>query len=69
MIQIDDIKVFGANAICMVLLKIQEMNDTLQSVLFFATIVYTVIRIINEVQKFKKNGKANSTVSPSTDED
>lgn len=55
MIQIDDIKVFGANAICMVLLKIQEMNDTLQSVLFFATIVYTVIRIINEVQKFKRN--------------
>lgn len=69
MIQIDDIKVFGANAICMVLLKIQEMNDTLQSVLFFATIVYTVIRIINEVQKFKKNGKANSTVSTSADED
>lgn len=57
MIQIDDIKVFGANAICMVLLKIQEMNDTLQSVLFFATIVYTVIRIINEVQKFKKNSR------------
>lgn len=69
MVQIDDIKVFGANAICMVLLKIQEMNDTLQSVLFFATIVYTVIRIINEVQKFKKNGKANSTVSAGSDED
>ena len=69
MIQIDDIKVFGANAICMVLLKIQEMNDTLQSVLFFATIVYTIIRIINEVQKFKKNGKADSAVNTSADED
>lgn len=61
MIQFDDIKVLGANTVCMVLLKIQDMNTILQSILFFATITYTVVRTINEVKKIKKDGKANNT--------
>jgi len=59
MVHLDDIKVLGANVICMVLLKINDMNDTLQSILFFATILYTVVRTVNEVKKFKADGKAN----------
>lgn len=60
MVHFDDIKVLGANTVCMVLLKIQDMNTVLQSILFFATIAYTMVRTINEVKKFKENGKANS---------
>lgn len=59
MVHLDDIKVLGANTMCMVLAKIQDMNDTLQSVLFFATIAYTVVRMVNEINKFKKDGKAD----------
>jgi hypothetical protein len=59
MVRLDDIKVLGANTMCMVLAKIQDMNDTLQSVLFFATIAYTVVRTVNEINKFKKDGKAD----------
>ena len=61
MVHLDDIKVLGANTICMVLLKIQDMNTALQTILFFATIAYTVVRTINEVKRFKKDGKANNT--------
>ncbi len=60
MVYLDDIKVLGANAICMVLLKIQDINDTLQSILFFATIAYTIVRTVNEIKKFKANGKTDS---------
>ena len=60
MIHLDDIKVLGANTICMVLLKMEEMNTALQSILFFATIAYTIIRTINEVKKLKRDGKADS---------
>jgi hypothetical protein len=69
MVQFDDIKVLGANTICMVLAKIQTMNDALQAILFFATIAYTVVRTVNEVNKFKKNGKANSTDDSSSSQD
>ena len=60
MVHFDDIKVLGANTICMVLAKIQNMNDSLQAILFFATIAYTVVRTINEINKLKKDGKADS---------
>jgi hypothetical protein len=55
MVHFDDIKVLGANTVCMVLAKIQNMNDTLQSILFFATIAYTVVRTVNEINKLKKD--------------
>jgi len=55
MVHFDDIKVLGANTVCMVLAKIQNMNDSLQSILFFATIAYTVVRTVNEINKLKKD--------------
>ena len=61
MVHFDDIKVLGANTICMVLAKIHNINDSLQSILFFATIAYTVVRTVNEVNKLKKDRKENST--------
>jgi chloramphenicol O-acetyltransferase len=58
-LQLDDIKVFSANAVCAVLLNISNMNPNLQSVLFLATIAYTLVRTVNEVQKFKYRKKSN----------
>ena len=65
MVHFDDIKVLGANTICMVLAKIQNMNDSLQAILFFATIAYTVVRTVNEINKLKKDGKEDSNNDPS----
>lgn len=53
----DDIKVIGANIICMIILKIDDINDELQAIMFLATIAYTVVRTISEVKKLKENGK------------
>jgi len=55
MIELNDIKVFGANTLCMVLLKIQNVNTKLQAILLFMTIMYTIARIITEVQKYNNN--------------
>lgn len=54
-IEVEDIKVIGANAICMIALQIQQINVELQTILFLATIGYTLVRTINEVQKFFKD--------------
>jgi chloramphenicol O-acetyltransferase len=53
MVQFDDIKVLTANFFCMVLLGASSINQNLQSVLFFLTILYTLIRTINEIKKYK----------------
>lgn len=58
-LDMEDIKVVGANLVCMVVLNIQQINAELQAILFISTITYTVIRIINEIIKFK-NGKKHS---------
>ena len=70
MIQLDDLKVFSANAVCVIMLNIINMNAGLQSILLLATICYTVVRTINEIQKFKdkKNGKADSVKSDDPEE-
>jgi hypothetical protein len=65
MIQFEDVKVISANAICMVILSMQNINSFLQSVLFIATIIYTIIRIVNEV----KNGKVNKDDNTSGDKE
>lgn len=52
MIHFEDVKVLGANLICMVSLQIPTIPHDLQSILFIATIIYTVVRIANEVKKF-----------------
>lgn len=59
MIHLEDLKVFTANAMCMVMLSIESINGSLQSVLFVATIGYTIIRSINELNKFKCNKEDN----------
>lgn len=59
-LQLDDLKVFSANAVCAVLLNISNMNPNLQSILFLATIVYTLVRTANEVQKFKDRKKSSN---------
>lgn len=61
-LEIEDVKVLGANIICMIALEINAMNIELQSILFLATIGYTIVRTANEIQKFirERNGKADS---------
>ena len=66
-LQIEDLKVFTANFVCMALLRIESINTDLQTVLFLATIVYTIIRIANEIKKFNRNGKADN--NPTGDKD
>ena len=60
-LEIEDIKVLGANALCMIALQIQQINVELQTILFLATIGYTLVRTVNEVQKFirERHGKAD----------
>jgi hypothetical protein len=61
MIQFEDVKVVGANAICMTILSIENVNSLLQSVLFISTIIYTIVRIVKEVKNNKvKNDNASS---------
>ena len=54
MFNIDDFKVLGANVGCMVMLSIDSINANLQSILFFSTIIYTIIRTLNEIIRFKR---------------
>lgn len=58
-LDMDDIKVVGANLVCMVILNIEKINEELQAIVFICTITYTFIRIINEIKKFMY-GKASS---------
>jgi len=61
MIQFEDVKVVSANAICMTILSIENVNSLLQSVLFISTIIYTIVRIVNEAKNNKvKNDNAGS---------
>jgi hypothetical protein len=50
MISFEDLKLLSANTMCMIVLGINSINTNLQSILFLATILYTVIRIVNEVR-------------------
>ena len=60
-LELDDLKVIGANALCMVVLEIKTINVELQTLLFICTIVYTLVRTVNEVKKMinKKDGKTD----------
>jgi hypothetical protein len=57
--EIEDLKVIGANALCMVVLQVNSLNIELQTILFLVTIIYTVIRIVNEIKKLITNGKTD----------
>lgn len=70
MLHLEDVKVIGANATCMVVLAINNINTHLQTVLFLATITYTIVRTVNEVKKFKykKYGEAGNVVNDAQEE-
>ena len=63
MFNIDDLKVLGANVGCMVMLGINSINANLQSVLFFSTIIYTIVRTLNEIIRFKDKQDDDTTSS------
>jgi hypothetical protein len=61
MIEIEDLKVVGANVLCFITINNAELNIVLQTILFLATIIYTVARTLNEYKKYI-NGKRNSVI-------
>lgn len=61
MLSFEDFKILSANMVCMILLGIDAINTNLQSVLFFATIIYTLVRIVNEIKKFRYKKYDNTT--------
>ena len=62
MLYIEDIKVIGVNTLCMVAMRVTTINETLQTLVLLATIGYTLVRTINEIQKFNNNGKDKGTI-------
>jgi hypothetical protein len=62
MLYIEDIKVIGINTLCMVAMRVTTINETLQTLVLLATIGYTLVRTINEIQKFNNNGKDKGTI-------
>lgn len=54
----DDLKVYVANTLCFIVLKLEHMTPQLSALMLITTIVYTIVRTVNEIQKFR-NGKAN----------
>jgi hypothetical protein len=62
MLHFEDLKVLSANAVCMAVLSFQNINALLQSILFLSTIIYTIVRLLNEVKNNKaKNDNAGSS--------
>ena len=61
MLYLEDIKVIGVNTLCMVAMRITTINESLQALVLLATICYTLVRTINEIQKYKDNGKSKSS--------
>ena len=62
MLQIEDIKVIGFNTLCMITMRFTTINEALQTLVLLATISYTLVRTINEIQKYKDNGKDKGTI-------
>jgi len=54
MIEIEDLKVLGANVLCFITINNAELNIVLQTILFLATIIYTLARTLNEYNKYIK---------------
>tara|TARA_R110000822_G_scaffold110075_2_gene240069 strand:+ start:135 stop:311 length:177 start_codon:yes stop_codon:yes gene_type:complete len=53
MIELEDLKVVGANVLCFITINNAELNIILQTILFLATIIYTLARTLNEYKKYK----------------
>jgi hypothetical protein len=52
-IELEDLKVVGANVLCFITINNAELNIVLQTILFLATIIYTLARTLNEYKKYK----------------
>ena len=61
MLYIEDIKVIGINTLCMITMRIATINESLQALVLMATICYTLVRTVNEIQKYKDNVKSKSS--------
>jgi hypothetical protein len=46
----------------MIAMRVTTINETLQTLVLLATIGYTLVRTINEIQKFNNNGKDKGTI-------
>jgi hypothetical protein len=53
MIEIEDLKVLGANLLCFITINTADLNILLQTILLLATIIYTLGRTLNEYKKYK----------------
>ena len=57
MIELEDLKVVGANVLCFITIKTVDLNVGLQTILLLATIIYTLVRTLNEYKKYKASLK------------
>lgn len=62
MIELEDLKVLGANILCFITINTADLNVLLQTLLLLATIIYTLARTLNEYKKYI-NAKRNQVVS------
>lgn len=62
MIELEDLKVVGANILCFITINTADLNVLLQTLLLLATIIYTLARTLNEYKKYI-NAKRNQVVS------
>jgi hypothetical protein len=53
MIELEDLKVLGANLLCFITINTADLNILLQTILFLTTIIYTLARTLNEYKKYK----------------
>ena len=53
MIELEDLKVIGANTLCFITINTADLNILLQTILLLATIIYTLGRTLNEYKKYK----------------
>jgi hypothetical protein len=62
MIELEDLKVLGANLLCFITINTANLNILLQTILLLATIIYTLARTLNEYKKYI-HGKRNQNIS------
>lgn len=55
-VKMEDLKVYGLNTLCVIILRLGDCTPELSALLLMATIIYTVVRTFNEVKKFKEKG-------------
>jgi len=61
MLVLDDVKVFMANVVCYITINIPVLNSDLQTLVLLSTIVYTIVRTVNEIKRFTKKRHQDAT--------